>query len=229
MANPTVQQVVDRALDRSGMSDVNLVNVPSAISIISTEQRRAYLIAGRLDPEYYGVSAVTSTRTHYTDPWDLDVTPGNVAVVSQAFVTTIVGTVTGVTAGDKVHLVWSRTPALEVAPRAFLRGRKIIAYNNELGGADANMVTVLTVWYSPLPTVLTATTDTLTLPDEWQGLVVLPLAKMLAIRDQRPEEVPLIDAEYKDLVSVYSEAVLSFSHGMRRPLAQVSALPLGGK
>ena len=364
----TVQQVIDRALDRSGLSDFNLINVPATISLISNEQRKAYLMAAQLDSEYFGKSGTTSTRTDHTASWDLDTTPGDVAVVTQAriaayieamcttapvlsigstdtaiastaftfrvngasynkaavaagtaigaqtvtadkwalyrlsvvvagtiTVTPAAGNVAGYTtealakaalpavpansvdmgfvtlktkasmawiaatdalAGgstgnvasatnyypapemtafaveQKINLVGFRWPDLDLAPRAYVRGRKIVSHipaggSSELGHDDSNMVTQLTVYYSELPPAVTSLTTTLRLPDEWQGLLVLPAARMFAVRDKHEEEVQFIELEYQGVLQTFQAAVLAYGHGVRRPLPQVPSIPLG--
>lgn len=235
MSFNTAQQILDRALDRAALSDSNLVNVPSALSVISTEQRKVFLMAAQLDPEYFGKSAATAVRAT-GQSWDLDATPGDVGVVTRAYVAAVTGSggVTGIALGDKVNLVGSRWPELELSPRAYVRGRKIVphipigATYDELATDATHFVTTLTVWYSPLPAVVSATSTTLALPDEWQSLLILPLAKMLALRDKREEEIQFLDAEYKEAVAVFSSAVQSYGHGVRRPLPSVPTIPVKG-
>lgn len=231
----TVQNVIDYALDRSALSDVQLINVPAAIGLIANEEKKAYIAAARLDPEYFGVSGLTTVRAAYTSSWSLNtVTPtggaaGSVAAVSRVYVAAIVGTPpTGVTVGAKVNLVDSRWPNLDLAPRAYVRGRKIVPHSTELGTADAHMATQLTIWFSELPVAPATLASVLTLPDEWRDLIVLPLARMFCIRDHRAEEGGVFNEEYKALTQTFAEAVLSYGHGVRRPLPSVPAIPLGG-
>lgn len=228
----TVQNIIDYALERSSLSDVQLINVPAALALIANEERKAYITAARLDPEFFGTSGVSASRADHDAAWNIAVTPGGVAAVSRVFAAAITGTVSGVAVGTKINLVDSRWPNLDVSPRAYVRGQKVIGHipsagADELGVSNSHFVTQLTIWYSPLPTALTATTDSLTLPDEWRDLIVLPLAKMFCVRDHRPEEGAAFAAEYKDLTQTFAEAVLSYGHGVRRPLPSVPAIPLG--
>jgi hypothetical protein len=225
----TAQNCIDYALERSSLSDVQLVNVPAALALLANEEKKAYITAARLDPEYFGTSGDTATRASYTASWSLDAAPGDVAAVSRAYAKTIVGTVSGVVAGTKINLVDMRWPGLDLAPRAYVRGRKIVPHETELGTGNSNMVTVVTVWYSQLPTAPTTVASTISLPDEWRDLLVLPLAKMFCVRDHRVEEAAVFDAELKGLIQTFAEAVLSYGHGVRRPLPSVPAIPLTGK
>lgn len=222
----TAQQIIDRAIQRSALNNPDLVPTAQLLQYISLYERAAYLRAGRVNPDYFGKDASTATRSAFTDSWDLAATPGDVAVTTRAEVLTIVGVVTGVVAGDKVRLIGLRWPEIDVAPRAYIRGRKITGFGTELGASTPNMVTVLKVFYSPIPAAVTALTQSLTLPDEWTDLVALPLAKTLALRDRRLDEVAGIDAEYQMVAGLFDEGVLAFDSGVRRPLASVPAIPL---
>lgn len=230
----TGQDVINYAVDRSALNFPAQAGVAAALSLISTEQRKIYLIAERIDPEYFGKNSLTAARALYTDSWDLDATPGDVGGVTKATVAAITGspvnpeTNTTFAVGDVIHLVNSRFPELELGPRAYVRGRKIVPHLTELGAASNAMVTQLTVYYSPIPPFVTQVGTTLAVPDEWRHLLVLPVARMLAIRDKREEEVQFIEAEYKDALANFQEAVLAYAHGARRPLPAVSAVPQTG-
>ena len=231
MANPTPQDIIDAAIDRAALNDVNLVDTNQSLAFISTKQREVFSQAARLDPEFFGKDDTTAAAAHYTDGWDLTDTPGDLAGVTEVYVEDMRGTVTNVgtavAVGTRVNLVTRRWPGLDIPPRATLRGRKIVGYGSELGTNDSNMVTQLRVYYPEMPGELSTLTDPISLPGEWKSLLVLPLAKLYAIRDQRLEEVPLLDAELTSAQKTFVESILSYSHGVRRPLQQVPAIPLG--
>lgn len=226
----TAQIIIDRAVQRGALNNPDLVPSAQLLQYISMYERAVYLRAGRVNPDYFGTDGSTATRALFTDAWDLAATPGNVAVVTRIEVVTIVGSVSGVVAGDKINLISRRWPEVDLAPRAFVRGRKVTGFGVELGANSSNMVTVLKVFFSPLPAVVTTLSQSLTIPDEWTGLVELPLAKTLALRDRRLDEIPAIDAEYQFIFQLFEEGALAFDHSVRRPLASVPAIPLtGGK
>ena len=221
------QNIIDNAVDRSGLNDVALVNTPRALDVISSEQRGIYLLAAQLDPDYFGMDGLTSVRAAYTDSWDLTVNPGNVAVVTKAVIAAMTVLVpTGLTVGQKVNLAWFRNPDLEQAPRAYIRNRNLVPYGTELGTATLSMVTQLRVYYSPLPAIVTSASQTLALPDEWKQLLVLPLARVLSIRDLRAEETQVLDQEYTKVLGNFQSAVVAFAHGATRPLQQIPAIPM---
>lgn len=222
----TVQNVIDRAIDRSGLNFSGMASDPALIARISAGQKFLFKSAGIIDPEYFGKSGDTTTRTLNSQTWDLNVSPGDVGLVTKAEVKTITGAVSGVSVGTRVNLVDLRFPDLGVSPRAYVRGRNIVPHSTELGTNDTNMVTVLTIYYSESPATVTTATVNLRLPDEWTQLLVLELAKYLAIRDQRLEEVQPLDAEYQELFQRFTQEVAAYRHGVQRPLAAVPAIPL---
>lgn len=222
----TAQQIIDRAIQRSSMNNPDLVPTAQVLQYITMFERQAYMRAARINPDYFGKDAVTSTRANFSDPWDLAATPGDVGVLTRVEVSTIAGTVTGVAVGDKVKLVGLRWPEVDVSPRAYVRGRKIFGYQTELGAANPNMVTVLKVYYSPVPAAVTTTGQTLTIPDEWSDMVTLPLSRILALRDRRLDEIAGIDEEFKMVGQLFDESCVAFDHGVRRPLTAVPAVQL---
>lgn len=224
----TAQTIIDRAVQRSALNNPDLVPSAQLLQYISIYERAVYLRAGRMNPDHFGTDASSATRVNFTDAWDLAATPSNVAVLTRAEVLTIVGTVTGVAVGDKVNLISRRWPEIDVAPRAYVRNKKVTGFGTELGAANPNMVTVLKVFFSPVPATVTTLAQSLTIPDEWTALIELPLSRTLALRDRRLDEVSAIDEEYKFLQGLFDEAVFAFDHSVRRPLASVPTIPLGG-
>lgn len=221
----TAQQALDLAIQRSSLNNPDLVAPAQAVRYIANAEKAAYLLAAKLNPEYFGKNADTSTRSAFVDSWDLSTTPGGIASVTRAEVKTITGTVTNdgvdIVIGDKINLVSYRWPQLELVPRAYIRGRILFGYKTELGAADANMVTALDIFYADLPTGPTALGTTLSIPDEWIDLIVLPLARNLALRDQRAGEIASIDDEYKLILGMFTQAVGVYDGGAVRPIASV--------
>lgn len=224
----TAQDIFDAAVARSSLDAAALLPTQQVLRWISLLQRKVYLQVARLDPGYFGKSGTTSARTQFTDSWDVRATPGDIAALTSATVAAIVGTPpAGVTVGATVNLIDLRAPYLHVAPRAYVRGGKIYAYNNELGSADANMATQLQLEYAELPPLVNSMTDQLRIPDEWSPLVENRLARLFSVRDQRlGEEVGALDSEYAELLGVMNDAVLVFSQGVTRALPSVPSLPI---
>jgi len=225
----TAQQIIDRAIQRSALNNPDLVPTAQLLQYITLFERQAYMRAARINPDYFGKDAATAIRAAFTDSWDLAATPGDVGVLTRAEVQTIAGSVSGVAAGDKVKLIGLRWPEIDVSPRAYVRGRKIFGYANELGASTPNMVTVLKVYYSPIPAAVAITTQSLTIPDEWADMVAVPLSRLLAARDRRLDEIAGIDEEFKMIGQLFDESCLAFDHGVRRPIAAVPAVQAPAK
>lgn len=223
----TALNVVNMAVLRSALNDQNLFDTfDPGLKAISSYERQIYIRAARLNPEFFGDTANTAARLAWTDPWDLSATPGKVAAVTRARVQALTGIVTPVV-GDQVNLVTLRYPSAEIAPRAYIRNRKIYAYQTELGTNSSNMVTQLQIDYALMPNPITSINQTMTIPDDWVDLVVLPIAKLMALRDRRPDDAAAIDAEFKDLLNLFDQEVLVFDQGVSRPLESVPTLPIG--
>lgn len=226
----TAQNVFDRAVSMAFMNDPNLIDPNQVLAYIGLYERNIFLRAARLNPEYFGVTNPSTTRSFFTDVWSLDALVPSAAAVTRAEVLAFVGTpYTGATVGDRVGLASIRWPDLEVSPRALLRGRKIVQYKTELGTDNSNFVTQLTVYYSPLPAPLSSLASTLTVPDEWADLITYPLARILAIRDRRvDEELNFLTIDWQALQTMFDEAVMVYDYGVRRPpVPLVPPLPIG--
>lgn len=221
----TGQEVFDRAAQRSSLNDTSLVDATKYIRFISDLEKRIFLRAAQLNPDYFGKDAITSVRAHFGDSWNLLSVPGDVGAVARVDVQTIIGAVTGVVVGDQVNLVSIRWPDVEVSPRAYLRGGNLTGYKTELGAADANMVSSVRVWYAERPADVTAMAQQLRTPEEWLDMIVLPMARIFAIYDRRLDEVEHLNAELTTVQENFEMAVLAFDHGVRRPLTAVP--PLG--
>ena len=110
-----------------------------------------------------------------------------------------------------------------ISPRVYIRNRVAYEYNSELQTDSSNYVSQLKLWYSWLPTTRTATSDVLDLPDEFLPLVVLPLSKLLAVRDQRPDEVQAIELEYQMHLGVFVSSLGVYDEATIREIKAVSA------
>ena len=225
----TAQEIIDAAVQRSDLNNPDLVPPAQLLTYLSQFERAAYTRAARINPEYFGTDAVTEVRADETGAWDIATTPGKIAALTRVYIETIVGTVGTLVEGDKVNLIGLRWPDIDLAPRAYVRGRVITEYEGELGVDSSNYVSTLRCFYSPLPVGIATLSQTVGLPDEWADMLILPLAKVLAIRDGRIQEAPAYDAEMSGWATLFDEAMMVYDHGVRRPMVAVPAVPIGGK
>lgn len=218
----SVLAVINRAIQRSALNNPDLVPMAQMIGYASSYERAVYAMGAKYNPEFFGKDDVTGTRASATDSWDITTTPGDVFALTSAVVETWAGTPGSPAVGDKVQLVSFRFPDLDIPPRAYLRNGRITGYGTELG-TGANYVSVLRLYYSLMPPTVSTVSDTLTIPEEWVDLVVVPLARLLALRDARPNDVAVLDAEYNSLVATFIDHVSVYDHGATRPLIAVPA------
>ena len=222
----TAQDMLDRAIERSSLNNPDLIATDESLAYITRYERAAFLKAARLNPNYFGLDGTTNVRAAYTDDWDLEYAPGGVAALTKLEVTAITGTVTGVAVGDEVHMVDITYPEADVSPRVYVRNRVVHSYGTELGAATANMVTQLTVFYSPLSAKIMLLTQPMALPEEFDALIWLPLARVFSIRDRRLDELEGIKMELDEAWASFQEAVLAMGHGTTRSLIDTPAIPL---
>jgi len=234
----TAQQVMNRAIQRSALNNPDLVPVAQLLGYITNFERSIYASGARYNPDYFGKSAATAVNGTVgaaggDSSWDLTATPGDVFAVSGLIIATLAGSYTTHAVGDPINIVGMRWPELQVAPRAYIRGQTIYEYGTDLSDDNVDYVDTLTVFYSEMPAAVTTVSQALTLPDEWADLIIVPLARILAIRDHRPEEVPVLDQEYNSLMATFIDHVSVYDHSATRPLIAVPAAtgprpPAGG-
>lgn len=220
----SAQQVIDRAVDRAALNDASLFSGTRLLQYITQFERRLYIRAAKLNPEYFGKSANTAARANNTDSWNIGITPGNIVALTSAEAAVITGTVPNVAVGTKINLVSRRFIFVEIPPRAYVTGRKVFGHLNELGADGSNFVTTLTLHYSPIPTPVLDAAQSLSLPDEFSDLVVLPLSRLFAISDRRLDEVPTIDQEFSFALSLFDEAIGIYTHGASKPIPVIPAV-----
>jgi len=223
----TAQDVVDLAVQRSALNDADLVPDAQLLGYITNSERRIYLLGARLNPNFFGAEGNTAVRADETEHWNLAATPGNIAAIAKLEAAALVGTPTNptVSVGDEINLVDFRYPNLQISPRAYVRGRRLYDWNNELSTNGSNYVSQVKVYYSQLPAAITTMTQSINLPDEWIDLLIVPLARILSLRDKREEEAQFFDQEYQLLIGQFQEEMLVYEYGATRALGAVPAIP----
>jgi len=192
----TAQQCFDRAVIRSSLNNEDLFPIDDALAYLSSYEQQLYAIVGQANPDYFGVEVETAARTAYLDYWDLNSDPGNVGIITAIKCTTLVGTPPGLLLNRDCNIVNLRYPDFALAPRVYLRDNKVYGYLTDLGSADTDMVTKVTIYYSPIPTQLATASQTVTIPDTWISLLITPLAAIMALADQRPDDYKILMEEY---------------------------------
>lgn len=216
-------EIIDAAVQRSSLNSEDLVPNDQLLVYMSNQERKLFLDAAKINPDFFGSVGVTDSRDDHNDTWNLTIRPGLVAAVTKVEAESIVGVVDGVESGDEINLVSIRQPQVDLAPRAYITNKRIRSYEDELGDDASNFVESLRVWYSRLPSRLQTENQETTLPDEWSDLLIIPLAQQLALRDQRPEEVQILQAEYEQVYNSFVRQLEIFDHGATRSLRAIRA------
>lgn len=219
----TANEIYNQAVALSNLNDSTLVGETEWLDWLTSLQKRPYKDAAKVNPDYFGKEGNTSARGSSTATWSLTTAPGNVAAVSKVVVQAITGTVTGISAGDDVYVVSIREPDVEPSPRVYIRSKTIYEYNSELQDDSSNYVTTLKVYYSYLPGDITATSDNMDLYEEHNNLLVFPLAALLALRDQRPEEAQALWDLYQQERLDFINNITVFDEATTRDLTSVGA------
>lgn len=219
----TADQALDLAAQRSNLNDATLIPEAEQLEMLSAAEQRIFIVAARENPDFFGEEANTNARASSTDSWDLTSAPGSMAAVSKVEVSAIVGTVTGISSGDEVNVISIRDPDVALSPRVYMRGRKLYEYSSELQDDSSNYVSRLKIYYSDLPTAVTDTGDSLTLPSEFINLVVLPVASIFALRDQRPDEAALLEQQFQLELATFIEHVSVYDEVTLRDLNKIEA------
>lgn len=220
----TANEVISMAKYRNIRNKDDLISKPEAVDILDQEQRRLFIIAAGDNPEYFGQVWTSPARTGPSDAWAISGI--RAAAIDRCYVNTIVGTISGMAAGDEIFLVDSRFPELMPSPRAYIRNFVLYGQGLELGDG-ANYVSKVNIYYSPFPSAMTDENSYITLPDQFISLLVIRLAAVWALRDGgRDAEYGQLGTEYTDELALFRQAVKIYGAGATRPPAQISVWQL---
>lgn len=219
----TVQALYDVAVERSNLNDSTLIPTDEILLLMSTYEKNVFMTAARENPNYFGYEGTTSARGSSTATWSVTTSPGNVGAISAIEVAAITGTISNISVGTQVNLIDIRSPHHGLSPRVYYRNKTLYEYNSELQADSSNYVTQLKLFYSYLPSTYTAMTTTMAIPDEFASLVYIPMAMALALRDQRPDEVPPLQAELEMHWRIFLTHLGVSDEGTIRELAAIQA------
>lgn len=215
MATFTADEVKLMAVERASLNDDTLIPDTQTWQWMTNFERRAYTIAAKGNPDYFGT---TDTISRAADGDDWDISTGGIGPVQRIEVSAVTGSVDGISVGDEVNITTLDFPDVTLAPRALVRNFTIQEYNDELSTDGSNFVSDIDVYHSQIPGEITSSTQNPEIPDQWIQLLVLPLARLFAIRDQRFDESQLINQEYQQTLQLFREDVQVFDHGADKSL-----------
>lgn len=182
----TCQTIYARAKRFSLMNASLAPTKPEVLARIESEQQAVFAMLASQHRDRYQVST-TANSTNAASSREIDlsvITPVVLRVLKLAITSS----------GEEVNQVDVLDQDADFAPRYFVRGQKLIEVGSDWG---ASGVIGMTLIYVQGPTAITASgaySQTITIPDEWADLLVLPLAMYLfqiagpmANTDQAPQ------------------------------------------
>jgi hypothetical protein len=209
----TADDVVDAALARCSDLGHNSTQARSvSYRRIGVRQAQLFSRAADVHPEYFGVSATVVLTLGTYALAGLNPKAERVVDVKVANAGT-----SGLVVGDRVNMVLLDDADAMLAPRAVIRNQTLQGYGNDLTG-----VAQVTIHYARSPSMTVAGNTVLELPDQFQDLLVIDLARQM-IRKQLDNEptrrdglIGLLDAEEGELLTTFDQHIRHFVYGEQR-------------
>lgn len=203
----TVQDLIDRAFQRSTFNDAGLASDAEMIRQTELALKQAYQraynvqVEAGVEPSYFGKEgSMVGAAGVFTPPSDAI----GLYHVEEAD-------------GTEVRIVNRNDLAAELAPRLFRRGAVLVtpAETDDPGATDT-----LTCWYAQthgdLDDTLAPDNAANTLDTSWRSehlsLLVAELSAFLATKDGRDAEVQKFQQEATALWALFDQAVLAYHH-----------------
>lgn len=194
----TIQNVIDRAKAMNPLNTSLVGDVTEMMSRIQQMQQRVFTALASLNAARFTVSA-TPASTNASSNRTV-----NLAALAQPLERLIrVALPTGV----EVLPVTESDQNAQLAPRYFVRGTTMYEVGSDWGPTGAITLTVLYAYGAAAISLSGATTQTVSVPDEWCDVLILPLARYLHVKD--PGRDPI---EYQALTQQYGDAWSGFLH-----------------
>jgi hypothetical protein len=223
----TADDIIDAAMARC--TDLG-ASVPTTKSVmyrrIGVRQSQIFSFIADANPEFLGRTAIIPLTA---GQYDLATLPAPKAERVTDIRVSNPGT-SGLVTRERINLVTVDDVDAHLPPRVVVRDQVIQQVENDLAG-----VVSLTLYYSRKPTATAIIgTTAMELPDQFQDLLVLDIAKqsirkLLDVEPQRRDGwIDLLSAEEKSLLSTLSAHVRHFVLGEQNRFRPLSPAPEGG-
>ena len=201
----TCKDIIEAAYARSSFNDPDkLATNAELIGVIDRRMKQLYSIVADHNPLYFGATqTVVGSSGTWARPADAELV---FRIETQA--------------GEEVHIVPFEDRSAEMPPRVYEFGQKYYSVGQS---GDPQPTDQLKFYYSKRhpsldptkPPSDAANTLDATWPEQFNDLVVLHVAKYLATKDGRPEEVALLTQEEQLLMAVFIDHLRHENYGVK--------------
>lgn len=188
----TCQNVIDRAKAMNPLNTTLVSDPVEMLTRIQQIQQRVFTALAKLNGTRFAVAAAQgSTNASANRTVDLTALAQPVERIIRVSFST----------GAEIYPVTELDPNAQLAPRYFPRGTKLYEVGSDWGATGVVAVTILYAFGAATITVTGATSQAVTVPDEWADVLILPLARHLHLKDPGRDPV-----EYDRLTALYVQA-----------------------
>lgn len=195
----TLKQLIEAAYSRSTFNDPDKLATDKELAgVIDRRFKEVYSIAAGINPYYFGT---TADVVGVAGVWDRPTAAELVAHIEK-------------TDGTEVAVVPFEDKGAELPPAVYSFGRKY--YRTADSSATLTATDTLRFFYSKRPATMSAATDQLDAewPEQFNDLIVLHVARYLAVKDQRVEEVQLFESELQSLLQSFQRHLMHENYAM---------------
>lgn len=212
----TVKTLIDAAWTRSSFNDPEtLAKDPELIGVADRRMKQLYSLVSRINPLYFGKRAKAGYDPATTG-WPR---PADAEMVVAAYYTAT---------GDRVEIVPFDDREVTMAPRIYEFGQIYYSVGTAADPTAEDIDFFYSKQHPDLDPALPASHATNTLdpswPEQFNDLVILHLARYLAVKDQREGEVAVLAAEEAALMQVFQQHLAHENYGMKARWGRRSGL-----
>lgn len=229
----TCKQIIEAAYARSTFNDPDkLATNAELVGVVDRRLKQLYSVVARENPLYFGkrsAATVASQRSGETVfSW---ARPSDAELIFR-LEAGAPGTAGVLTAGKEIHIVPFEDQAAEMSPKVYEFGQRY--YSPDGSGDPEPSATGDTVVFfyskrhpdldSSVATDHASNTLDGSWPEQFNDLVVLHVARYLATKDQRGEEVQVLMTEEASLHDVFMKHLAHENYGMKSRWGQRARL-----
>lgn len=196
----TALTIIEAAYARSTFNDPDKLATPlELVAVLDRRVKNLFSHAARINPFYF---ATTTTKTYSAPGW---ARPSDAEMIIK---------VENNSSGAEINVVPFEDKQADFAPRVYELGQ---VYRTVGLTDDPTTGDTLKFYYAKRPDSLTVASSTIDAlwPEQFNDLLVLHIAKYLATKDARPEDVALLAAEEAALLETFSRHLAHENYAMK--------------